>query len=135
VFGDELGGDFLAVEGVAGNDLRAIPLGGGALVRRRVGRHDDNGAHTEQARCQGQPLGVVAAGVGDDAGRSLALGELADGVVGAAKLERAHALEVFTLKEYSHARGGRVGGHGARSFCVAPGGCVDADSQPLVKCA
>ena len=94
-------GDFGAVLAVAvvRDDLGAERFGAQALGRRRVGRHDDGRAHAEQFRRGGDALGVVAGGIGDDAGGALVRRDRAAFVVGAAELERAGALQRLGLEE------------------------------------
>jgi hypothetical protein len=42
---------------------------------------------------------MVAAGMGDDAGRFFGFAQLADGIIGPAKFEGPHALKVFALEK------------------------------------
>ena len=86
--------------------------GGGALDGRRIGGHDDDGFCTDRARRVGDALGVVAAGVGDDAAADLFGRELEDLVGRAANFECADGLQAFGL-EPDFSFGGRPG-NGAR---------------------
>ena len=87
----QLGADRLAQLplAVVGPDLRAQRPGALELDRRGVGRHHDGRGLAERLRGGGDPLGVVARGIGDDRARR----DLADGVVGAPELERAGPLQ------------------------------------------
>ena len=60
--------------------------------------HDDDRFHFEGASGVGNSLGVIAAGVGDDAALALVLGEGGDFVVGSAEFEGADRLLVFGLE-------------------------------------
>ena len=90
----------------------AVAACGVDLGARGVGVHDDGRGHPEQLRGEGDPLGVVPGGVGDDAAATLLRGELGEAVVGAAELERARALEVLALEEDVRARLAVGGGGG-----------------------
>jgi len=94
---------------VVQHHLGAIAAGGGKLGRRGVHRHDDGRLHPQHRRRQGDGLGVVAGRIGDDADRALHRREAGDGVVGAAHLEGAGALEILAL-EQQLAAVQRVGG-------------------------
>ena len=91
-------GDFFAKQSVAAHNLRAVPFGSGAFVGWGILGHDDHGVDAQQPRRQGDPLCMVAAGVGDDACGLLLRGQTADGVVSATELEGPHTLEVLTLE-------------------------------------
>ncbi len=106
-------GDRLAVFLVAivGHHLAAIPLGGRALGRRRVQRHDDGGRYAPQARGQRDRLGMVARGEREHPGAPLFGCQPRDRVIAAAKLERPHALEVLAF-EIDPRAGARIGGGG-----------------------
>jgi hypothetical protein len=75
-------------EGAGSVDL---DRGGGVL-------DDDHRGDSEGAGGVGDGLGMVAARVGDHAARPVGVGEPADRVVGAAKLERADRLEALRLE-------------------------------------
>ncbi|KAG0938892.1 hypothetical protein G6F31_015382 [Rhizopus arrhizus] len=116
-------GDLLAVFGVAvvRDDLAAIAFGGGALGRGCVQRHDDRGGHALQLGGQRDGLGVVARREGDDTPSALLRRQARDGVVAAAELEGAHALEILALEEDRCAADGvgRGRGQDGRAVCVA----------------
>src|SRR2546430_8480019 len=61
-------------------------------------RHDDHRAHCELLRGIGDGLTMIAGGIRDDPALAGRLGEFADGVVGAADLERANRLLVLELE-------------------------------------
>jgi hypothetical protein len=77
------------------DDFRAHGERGGALDGWGVGRHDDDRFRSHFARGIGYALGVVAAGVGDDAAGDFFGRELEDFVGGAADFEGADGLEGF----------------------------------------
>ena len=133
--GGERAGERLAVVGVAVelDDLGAVALGGRALGRGRVARHEDRRPRAVLARGEGQRLGVVARG-----DRAHAVGtQRGHGVEGAAELEGAGALEVLGLQgdrgadprvERARAQQGRA----VRDAVEARGGrvhVVDRDRQ------
>jgi len=94
VEGDELFG-FEAPVGGGGADLDDLGTqcaSSGFLDLGGVAGHDDDGAGSEGAGGVGYALGVVAAGVGDDAAVELFGRKLRDHVVGSAKLEAADGL-------------------------------------------
>ena len=97
----DLGADRLArlARAVVQPHLGAVRPGVLDLDRRRVGRHHDGRAPCQELRRRGHALGVIAGGVGDHGGRV----DLADRVVGAAKLERAGALQAFGLQQHAPA--------------------------------
>ena len=70
-----------------------------ALDRGRISRHHDDCLHPQRSRRIGNALGVIAAGIGDDAALALVLGEGSDLVVSAAQLECADGLQVFGLEK------------------------------------
>ncbi len=82
------------------HDLGAIPAGRLELHGRRVLRHDDGDAHAEELSYERHRLRVVAGGVGEDAALAFIGSQPRHRVVGAAKLERSHALEVLALEEH-----------------------------------
>ena len=71
---------------------------------RRVEGHDDDGGRAQQVRRERYALRVVAARKGHHAAGPRAGVELRDPVIGAAELERAHALQVFTLQKDARSR-------------------------------
>ena len=77
------------------DDLSAHGERGGALDGGGVGGHDDDGFGADFARGIGYALGVVAAGIGDDAAGDFFRGELEDLVGRAADFECADGLEGF----------------------------------------
>ena len=104
--GGELVDKLLAVLAVALvlHHLGAVALGGSALERRGVVGHQDHGAGAAQPSGQRHRLRVVARGHGAHAPLELIRRQRGDGVVGAAELERAHALEGLALEEYLRAQ-------------------------------
>jgi hypothetical protein len=81
------------------DDARPVAFGAPPLGRGRVLRHHHGGASAEQAARQRHGLGVVARGVAQDPAGPLRFAQARDRVVGAAELERPHALEVLALEE------------------------------------
>jgi hypothetical protein len=81
----------------------------------------------EQLPGERDGLCVIARRIGDDAAALLVVRELGEGVVRAAELERAHALEVLALEEHLRA-GERV--HRARGERRRP---VRAFADALVR--
>jgi len=79
--------------------VSAIAPGGGQLGRRGIVRHDERGRHAQHARRQGNGLRMVAGRIGHHTGTLLLWGELCQGIECTAKLESAHALEVFALEK------------------------------------
>ena len=77
------------------DDLRAHGRGGALFHFGRVARHDDDRFGTDGASGVGDSLGMIAAGIGDDAARALLGSQLGDLVVRAAQLEAADGLETF----------------------------------------
>ena len=94
----------LLAQPVVEDDLGAVAARGLELRPRRVARHDDHRRGPEQARHQRHRLRVVARGVGDHAARQRLRRQPRDGVVGAAELERPHALQVLALEEHGARR-------------------------------
>ena len=80
------------------DDLRAHGKRGGALDGGRVRGHHDDCLCADFARGVGDALGVVAAGVSDDAAGDFFRGELEDLVGRAANFECADGLEGFGLE-------------------------------------
>ncbi len=117
-FGGEAVADLLAVFRVAviENHLGAIAARGGDFDGGGVLRHDDHGLDAEQPRRQGDRLGMVARGIGDDAAGPLRVRELRQGIVAAAEFEGAHALQILRLEEQGRAGLG-VGGDGGEDGC------------------
>ena len=69
------------------------------LMAGRIGRHDDDGRRSEQARGPGDPLGVITRRVGDRRRVPAASGDReAIGDIGAAELERPDRLERLGLQ-------------------------------------
>ena len=112
-FGGQAAADGFAVVALAvvEDDLAAVAFGRPALHRRRVGRHDDDARDVEELAGERDRLRVVAGREGDDAAAAFVGREARQGVVGAAELEGARALQVLALEEHLGA-GARV--HGAR---------------------
>ena len=81
------------------DDFRAEFGRGFALDRGRVVGHDDDRLHFERAGGVGHALGVIAAGVGDDAALAFVFRERSDLVVGSAEFEGADGLLVFGLEK------------------------------------
>ncbi len=77
------------------DDFGAVGESGRALDGGGVRRHDDHCFRADLARSVGDALGVVAAGVGDDAAGDFFRRELEDLVGSAAELEAADGLEAF----------------------------------------
>jgi len=94
-------GDGHGVFGVAviAHHLGARAQGGGQLGRRRIVGHDDGGRDAQYLRGQGHRLGVVTRRISHHPRALLGGRELRQGVVATAKLESAHALEVFALEK------------------------------------
>ncbi len=87
-------------ETLAGGDANVDNFGsvskrGRALDGGGIRRHDDDGLRADLARCVGDALGVVAAGVSDDAARDFFRRELEDFVGCAAQFEAADGLEAL----------------------------------------
>src|SRR5690606_30199887 len=81
-----------------GHDLAAQALHGLDLDGRGGDGHDDDRPHAHPRRGHRHTLRVVAGRSADDPRRQLVLGEVGELVVGAAQLERVHALQVFPLE-------------------------------------
>lgn len=117
-FGAELLAEGLArgFVAVVEDDVGSVGLGGFALRGGCVGGHDDGDFDVGVAAGEGECLGVVAAGVGEDTGLALGGGELEDSVGCAAELEAAGALEGLGLEEdggsgsFVQGAGGKDGG-------------------------
>ena len=71
-----------------------LPADGGRVVR-----HDDDGFCFQCPRGIRDPLGVVAAGIGNYAALAFVFGQGSDLVVGSAQFERADGLLVFRLQQ------------------------------------
>ena len=95
----------LVVAAVHEGHLAAVLAHRGHLGERRPLRHHEQRRRAGRACGEGHRLGVVTGAGGHDAGRELRVGEPADRVRGAARLERAGELEVLRLE---HARGPRA---------------------------
>src|SRR5438034_1916216 len=79
-------------------DLAAPFLDAGDFHGRRRFRHHDHGAHAELLRGKRDGLAVIPRGKRDDPALARGVGKFADGVVGAADLERADRLLVLELE-------------------------------------
>jgi hypothetical protein len=92
--------DRLAILGdaVVDHDLGAIAARRRQLDRRRIVRHHDRRGHAEQLRRERDRLGVVSGRERHHAGAALCVSEPRQRVEGAAKLERAAALEALALE-------------------------------------
>ena len=122
-----LQGDPIVGVAIEADDLRAVALGRGALGGGRVVRHEDRRPRAAELGGERQRLGVVARRGGADAAqRRLGLGERRDGVVGAAELERAGALQALGLQRDPRAEAlvERARAHDRRAVrdAVQPGG-------------
>lgn len=97
----QVAADLLAIFRIAVIEhyLPAVATGRLDLHRRRVGRHHDGRRDPQQARREGDGLGVVAGGERHHPGGTLLGGKPRQRVEGAAELERSHALEVFAFEE------------------------------------
>ena len=87
------------VRALVADDFGAIPKCRRKLDRGRVRRHDDRCRNAQQSRRQRNALRVIAARVGDDAPLSLLGRQRCQKIIGAAKLEGAHALQVLAFYE------------------------------------
>lgn len=94
---------------VVEDHLGAVAPGVLDLDGGRVLRHHDQGRHAHGLGGRGQPLGMVARGIGDDAAGPHVGRQRGDAVVGAAELERAGALQHLGLHQQAPAQD-RVGG-------------------------
>ena len=101
-------------------DLGAIGAHAGDLDGRRVAGHDDDGAHAQEPRGPGDALGVIAAGVRDDARGALLRRELREGVVGAADLEGTDGLQVLRLEPDRWRAGRQPGARRPAAACAGP---------------
>ncbi len=79
-------------------DLGAVAPGCGDLCGGGVLGHDHGAGHAEVGGGQGDALGVVTGGGGDDAALPLGFRECGDLVEGAAEFERAGALQVLEFE-------------------------------------
>ena len=79
-------------------DARAVAFGGGGLAARGLLRHDDGGRDAEPGGGEGQCLGGVAGGHGDDAARLLLCAQVLQAVQHAARLEGASLLQQLGLE-------------------------------------
>lgn len=97
----QVAADLLAIFRIAVIEhyLPAVATGRLDLHRRRVGRHYDGRRDPQQARREGDGLGVVAGGERHHPGGTLLGGKPRQRVEGAAELERSHALQVFAFEE------------------------------------
>ncbi len=89
----------LACSGRRRRPRRRSPRVAATFDGRRVVRHDDRRRHAEQLRRKRDRLRVVARRERDHAAPPRLVRELRERVVGAAELERAHALQVLALEE------------------------------------
>ena len=94
----------VARQPVVEHDLCAIAARRVDLDLRRVRRHDDGRGDAQHLGRQRQPLRVIARRKRHDAALALLRRQLRERVVRAAKLERARALQVFALEEYTGIR-------------------------------
>lgn len=131
-FHDLAGGAFTGFEvGFAEGNFGVVSGDGVFFDLGCVGRHDDSRRDSAKGGGEGEGLGVVAGGVGDDAAGGFVVGEGEDGVAGAAEFEGADALEVLAFEvEFGASHGVEgAGGHdggamgvGGDAFCgVADG--------------
>ena len=113
------------------HDFRAARLDGGDLDVRGRDRHDDRRRAAQPLRRQRHPLCVVARRRRDDALRALGGGELRHLVVGAAQLEREHALLVLALQQHAIAEPARQRGRELERGL--DGDVVDLGGQDLLQ--
>ena len=98
--GERFGLGFPLVGSGADQDNFGSQFGGGfALDQRSIVGHHDYRFHLERSRRVGDALGVIAAGIGDNAALALGLGEGSDLVISSAKLEGADGLFVLGLEK------------------------------------
>ncbi len=111
----ELAADRFAVLFVSVEQLHycSVAARGVDLHLRRIGWHQNRGRNAEQARRQRNRLGMIARRECDDTRPALFGRELRQRVVSAAKLERAHALQVFAF-EKEPSTGAVIGGARSR---------------------
>jgi len=81
------------------DDLAAVAFGRHALDSGRVRRHHDHPRDIEDSAGERDGLRMISGGKRHDAAPAFVGGELREGVVGAAKLEGAGALEILAFEE------------------------------------
>src|SRR5207248_5487139 len=101
--------------------ISTIGLGGGQLDFGNVVGDDDGGLDPDGARRIGDPLRVIATGVGNDSALALDFTQRSDFVVGAAQFERADRLETFGFEIEFAIGGGIAEQRGAHGDAANPG--------------
>ena len=94
----------LARRAIVEDHFRPVRARGGDLHRGRIRRHHDHGGNPEEPPRERDRLRMVARREGDDAVLALVRSQRMQGVVGAAELEGARALEVLALEEDARSR-------------------------------